>query len=62
MRQVLEPVQLDFDRDGNLLFYFFGGAAGPLRNDLDVIVSHVRVSFDRKVVEGDCSPNEQEHG
>ena len=56
MLQVRDAVHHDFDRDGDLLLHFFGGAAGPLGDDLDVVVGDVRIRFDRQVVEGDARP------
>ncbi len=53
---------LYFDRDGDLLLNLFGGAAGPLGDDLDVVVGDVGVGFDRKVVEGDDAPAGQQDG
>ena len=60
MREVRETVHLNFDGDGDLLLDFFGGAAGPLRNDLDVVVGDIRIGFDRKGVEGDGAPHEKQ--
>src|SRR5271155_575075 len=60
MREVRQAVHLNFDGDGDLLFDFFGGAAGPLGDDLDVIVGDVGIRFYRKGVEGDGAPNEKE--
>src|SRR5580704_8719188 len=54
-------VHLNLDRYGDLLLHFLCGAAWPLRNDLDVIISYVRVSLDRKVVKRYGSPDEQEN-
>ena len=52
------PVHDDLDRDGHLLLHFFGGMARPLRDHLDIVVGHVRVGFNRKVVKGNCSPRQ----
>ena len=62
MLQVRKPVHLDFDGNGDLLFHFFGGAARPLGDDLNVIVGDVGVGFDRKIVKRNRAPNEQQHG
>src|SRR5277367_3446059 len=62
MREVRQAVHLNFDWDGDLLFDFFGGAAGPLGDYLDVIVGDVGIRFYRKSVEGNGAPNEQEEG
>ena len=45
MLQVRQPVHHDFDGNRDLLLHLFGGAAGPLRNDLDVVVGYVGISF-----------------
>ena len=45
--------------DGNLLLDLFGGAAGPLRDDLHVVVGDVGVSLNRQVVERDDAPSEE---
>ena len=60
MGQVRQSVHLDFDGDRDLLLNFFGGAAGPLGDDLDVIVGDVRIGFDRQVVKGDRAPDQQQ--
>src|SRR6266853_4828698 len=63
--QVLEmrdSVHLDFNGDRYLLLDLFCGVAGPLCNDLNVVVRHVRVGFDRQVVKRDRSPYQEKHG
>ena len=40
---------LDFDGDGNLALDLFGAAAGPLGDDLDVVIGDVRIGFDGQV-------------
>src|SRR5580692_9764170 len=62
MRQVRQSVHLDFNRNGDLLFDFFGGAPGPLGDDLDIIIGNVGIRLDGEIVKGDRSPNEQENG
>ena len=62
MIQMRDAVHCDFERNRDLLLHFFGGAARPLRDDLDVIVGDVGVGFHRKVVEGDRAPNQQQQG
>ena len=49
-------------RDGDLLLDLFGGAAGPLRDDLDVVVGDVGIGLDGQVVERDDAPDEQQNG
>ena len=48
--------KLDFDGDGDLLLGFFGGSAGPVRDDVDVVVGDVGVGFDGEILEGDGFP------
>ena len=55
-------VHLDFNGNRDLLFDFFRGVAGPLSDDLNVIVRHIRVGFDRQVMKGDRSPGQEQHG
>src|SRR5215469_8345041 len=62
MLEMGQTVHHDFDGDGDLLFHFFGGAAGPLRDDLDVVVGDVGVCLDRQSAEGNDAPDEQEQG
>src|SRR5580693_2603267 len=62
MREVRQPVHLDFDGNGDLLLDLFGGAAGPLGDDLDVVVGDVGIGLDGKVVEGDGAPGEEDDG
>ncbi len=58
--QFRQPVHLDFDGDGDLLLHFLGGTAGPLRDDVDVIVGDVGIGFDGQVLEGDRAPDGQQ--
>jgi hypothetical protein len=53
---------LDFDGDGDLLLNLFRGAAGPLGDDLNVVVGDVGIGFDGKIVEGDHSPGKEQDG
>ena len=45
-----------------MLLHFFRRAAGPLRDDLHVIVGHVRIRFDRQAMERDRAPGQQKYG
>src|SRR5581483_4783078 len=56
MREVGNPGHLDFDRYCNLALDLFGTAAGPLRDDLNVIVGYVRIGLDGQVFERDNTP------
>src|ERR1700682_6218 len=60
MRQVRNPVHLDFNGNRDLLLHLFRSAPRPLRDDLHVVVSHVRVGFHGKIVEGHRAPNQQQ--
>ena len=60
--EVRQTVHLNFDGDGDLLFDFFGGAAGPLGDDLDIIVGDVGIGFHWKGVERNGAPNEEQDG
>ena len=54
-------VHHDFERDRDLLLDLFGGDPGPLRDDIDVVVRHVRIRFDRKLVERNDPPRKEQH-
>ena len=58
--EMRDAVDGDFDGDSDLLLHLFGGAAGPLRDDLDVVVGDVRIGFHRQVVKGDGAPDQQQ--
>ena len=45
-----------FEGNGNLLLDLFGGAAGPLGDDGDVVIGDVGVGFDGEVVEAEMAP------
>src|SRR5258706_13529140 len=55
-----EAVHHDFERNRDLLLDLFGGASGPLRDDLNVVVGDIRVSFNGKLLERDDAPGEQQ--
>ena len=59
MFEVRQAVHHDFQRNRHLLFDLFGGAAGPLRDDVHVVVGHVRISLDGQRAEGQDAPREQ---
>ena len=50
MSQMRDAVHRDLKRNGDLLLDFFGRAAGPLRDDLNVVIRNVRVRLHRKIV------------
>src|SRR5579862_7900252 len=60
MLQVRDSVHLNLDGNGDLLLDFFGGASGPLRDDLHPGVGHVGIGFDGQIVEGDHTPDKEE--
>jgi hypothetical protein len=57
MREVGDSVQLGLDGNGDLLLDFFGGTAGPLGDDPDVLVGHIGVRLNRQVVKGNDAPD-----
>jgi len=61
MRHVRDARHADFERYCYLLLDFFGGAAGPLRDDVDVVVGDVGIGFHGKIVKGDAAPDEQQN-
>jgi hypothetical protein len=54
-------VHHDLNGDRDLLFNLLRRDARPLRDDFDVVVGYVGICFNGELVEGDASPNEQEH-
>ena len=62
MLQVRDSIDLNLDRDGDLLLDLFGGSAGPLRDDLNPGVRDVGIGFDGQIVEGDHAPYKEEQG
>ena len=60
MGHVRDAGHADLERDGDLLLDLFGGAAGPLGDDRDVVVGDVGVGLDGQVVEGDGAPAEEQ--
>src|ERR1700682_2374541 len=61
MRHAWDTVHHDFKWNRDLLLHFFGGSPWPLGDDLNIVVCHVRVRFNRKLVEGNGTPQEQEN-
>ena len=51
MLQVGKPVHHDFNRDGDLLLHLFSRAARPLRDDLYVVISYIRIGFNGEILE-----------
>ena len=62
MSEMSNTVEFDFERDCDLLFDFFGGVAGPLRDDLRVGVGDVGIGFDGQGVERNDAPNKKDEG
>ena len=50
VREMRNAVHLNFDGNGDLLLHFFGGAAGPLGDDLHVVVGDIGIGFDGEIV------------
>jgi hypothetical protein len=61
MRYTGDAVHYDFERNRDLLLDLFGGSSRPLGDDFNIVVCHVRVCFDRKLVEGNGAPCEQQN-
>ena len=62
MLHVRDARHLDFERDRDLLLDLFGRAAGPLGDDVDVVVGYIRIGLDRQIVERDGAPDKQQDG
>ena len=62
MLQVRNAVHHDFERNGDLLLHLFGRNAGPLGDDLDVVVGDVGIGLHRKAAEGNDAPDEEQQG
>src|SRR5215831_14571932 len=60
MQKMRNPVHLDLNRNGDLLFYFLRGAAGPLGNYLHPGVSDIGVGFYRQAMERNNAPHENQ--
>jgi len=58
---VRQAVHHDLDWYRDLLFDLFRGPAGPLCNDLNIIVGDVRLRFDWQILEGDNAPGEEQN-
>ena len=61
MSEVRNAIHLHFDRHGDLLLHLLGGAARPLRDDLDVVVRHVRIRLYRQRPKREDTPAEEQH-
>ena len=61
MRHSGDAVHDDFERYGDLLLDLFGRDSRPLRDDLDVVVGHVRIGFHGKLVKRDGAPCKQQN-
>ena len=55
-----DAVHHDFERNGDLLLDLLRRDSRPLRDDLDVVVRHVRIGFHRKLMERDRAPDKQQ--
>src|SRR5580658_4646302 len=60
MGQVRNARHLDFNGNCDLALDLFRAAAGPLRDDLHVVVGHVGVSLDRQGFESHDAPSSNE--
>ena len=50
------PIHFGLDGNCDLLLNFFSRAAGPLRNDGNVVIRDIRVGFHRQIVKGHRPP------
>src|SRR5579863_1276936 len=55
-------VRDNFERYGDLLLDLFCRASRPLRDDLDVVVRHIRIGLDGQIVKGNGAPDKQQGG
>src|ERR1700733_11296367 len=62
MLHVRDAADRDFNGHRALLLHLFGGAPGPLRNHLDVVVGYVGIRLHRQIMERDGAPDEQQNG
>ncbi len=61
MRDSRNAVHHGFKRDGDLLLDLLRGDAGPLSDDIDVVVGNVGICLDGQPMEGDDAPGEQKN-
>src|SRR5271168_1624502 len=59
MYQAGNAVHRSLERNGDLLLDLLSGDAGPLRDDLDIVIRDVGIGLNRQIVEGDDSPGKQ---
>src|SRR5208283_6124760 len=60
MNDVRDAVHHDFERYGYLLLDLFRGDSRPLGDDFHVVVRHVGIGLDGKLMEGNCSPAKEQ--
>ncbi len=56
MNHVRDAVHCYFKGNGDLLLDLLGGDARPLRDDFHIIVGHVGIRFDGKLMKRNCAP------
>lgn len=56
-----KAVHLNLNRDRNLLLDFFCSPPRPLGDDLNVVVRHVGIRFDRQIMKRDAAPDQKEY-
>src|SRR5215472_11234244 len=62
MHHAWNAIHGDFQWDRDLLFYLLGRDSRPLGDDLDVVVSHIRIRLHGEAVERDDAPDKKDHG
>ena len=60
MHDVRDAVHHDFERNRDLLLDLFRGDSRPLRDDLHIVVRHVGIRFDGKLMERNRAPAKQQ--
>ena len=56
-----DAIHDNFERNRDLLFDLFRRNSRPLRNDLNVVVSHVGIGLNGQTTEGDDAAGEKQH-
>ena len=53
-------VHHDFERDRDLLLDLFRGNSRPLRDNVDIVIRDIGISFYREIMKGNPAPDEQQ--
>src|SRR5215469_11652585 len=62
MRNSRNTVHRNFDWNRDLLLHLLRGDSRPLCNHIDVVVSYIRVGFNRQAMERNHAPSKQQNG